>query len=240
MTSSSTRRRPSSAEQARGKVVDRRADVWAFGCVLFEMLTGHRAFEDEDVSLTLSKVLRMAPAFDALPATVPPRVAQALRVCLQKDPRQRASDIHDVRLALEGAFETRATEAASQAVLPPAPLWRRALPSVVSAAAMAVLLAAVAWALWPSPAHPVIRSVYRPPEGVALEAEFREGMAVARDGSFVVYKSGGTFRIRSRDSLQERAIRVETANFVGPDVSPDGRSLVYWTFADENQAGPIP
>ena len=167
-------------------------------------------------------------------------MAQALRVCLQKDPRQRASDIHDVRLALEGAFETRATEAASQAVLPPAPLWRRALPSVVSAAAMAVLLLAVAWASWPSPARPVIRSVYRPPEGVALEAEYRDAMAVAPDGAFVVYKSGDTFRIRSRDSLQERVIQVETANFVGPDVSPDGQSLVYWTFADENQAGPIP
>jgi serine/threonine-protein kinase len=226
-----------SPEQARGKAVDRRADVWAFGCVLFEMLTGQRAFEDEDVSLTLSKVLRVDPAFDALPAAVPARVTQALKVCLQKDPRQRASDIHDVRLALEGAFETRATETASQAVLPPAPLWRRALPSVVSAAAMAVLLAAVAWAVWPSPARPVIRSAYRPPEGVSLEAEFRDAMAVAPDGAFVVYKSGDTFRIRSRDSLQERAIQVETPNFVGPYVSPDGQSLAYWTFGDANQTG---
>jgi serine/threonine protein kinase len=107
-----------SPEQARGKAVDKRADVWAFGCVLYEMLTGQRAFEDEDVSLTLSKVLRVDPAFDALPAAVPVRVTQALKVCLQKDLRRRASDIHDVRLALDGAFETFAAEAAMVYVRP--------------------------------------------------------------------------------------------------------------------------
>ena len=75
-------------------------------CVLYEMLTGKRAFEDEDVSMTLSKVLQREPDFDALPPSVPARVRQALRVCLRKDPKQRAGDIRDVRLALEGAFET--------------------------------------------------------------------------------------------------------------------------------------
>ena len=80
-----------SPEQARGKPVDKRADIWAFGCVLYEMLTGRRAFEDEDVSLTLSQVLQREPDFDALPPSVPPRVRQALRVCLRKDPKQRAA-----------------------------------------------------------------------------------------------------------------------------------------------------
>jgi serine/threonine protein kinase len=79
-----------SPEQARGKTVDKRADIWAFGAVLYEMLTGTRAFEDEDVSMTLSKVLQREPDFDALPPTVPARVSQALRVCLRKDPKQRA------------------------------------------------------------------------------------------------------------------------------------------------------
>ena len=148
------------------------------------------------VSLTLSKVLRMDPAFDALPAAVPARVTQALKVCLQKDLRQRVSDIHDVRLALEGAFETRATEAASQAAVPTAPLWRRAVPSAASAAAMAALLTGIAWAMWPSAERPVIRSAYRPAETAPLNAEQREGMAVARDGAFVIYKSADTFQIR--------------------------------------------
>ncbi len=78
-------------EQARGKPVDKRADIWAFGCVLYEMLTGQRAFGGDDVDVTLSRVVEREPDFDALPATVPPRVRQALRVCLRKDPKQRAA-----------------------------------------------------------------------------------------------------------------------------------------------------
>jgi Protein kinase domain/WD40-like Beta Propeller Repeat len=95
-----------SPEQARGKTVDKRTDIWAFGCVLYEMLTGTRAFGDDDVSMTISKILQREPDFDALPSSVPARVSQVLRVCLRKDPKQRVADIRDVRLALDGAFET--------------------------------------------------------------------------------------------------------------------------------------
>jgi serine/threonine protein kinase len=85
-----------SPEQARGKVVDKRADIWAFGVVLYEMLTGQRAFGGEDLAVTLARVVEREPDFAALPASVPPRVAQALRVCLRKDPKQRVGDIRDV------------------------------------------------------------------------------------------------------------------------------------------------
>ncbi len=97
-----------SPEQARGRTVDKRADIWAFGAVLYEMLTGQRAFPGEDVTDTLAAVVKLDPKWDALGADVPARVRQVLRVCLQKDPRQRAQAIGDVRLALEGAFETAA------------------------------------------------------------------------------------------------------------------------------------
>src|SRR5258705_1658041 len=120
-----------SPEQARGKTVDKRADIWAFGAVLYEMLTSKRAFDDEDVSMTLSKILQREPDFDALPRTDPARVSQALRVCLRKDQKQRAADIRDVRLALEGAFETTVPEMAAPAsAFQPHPLWSRALPVV--------------------------------------------------------------------------------------------------------------
>src|SRR4029079_3445939 len=92
------------------------------------MLTGKRAFADEDVSLTLSKILQREPDFDAIPSSVPARVTHAIRVCLRKDPKQRAGDIRDVRLALEGAFETAAPQtaalpavAAPRSVVAPAP-----------------------------------------------------------------------------------------------------------------------
>jgi eukaryotic-like serine/threonine-protein kinase len=76
-------------EQARGRPVDKRADIWAFGCVLFEMLTGRRAFEGDDVSSTLAKVLEREPSLDQVPASVPSSVHAVLRRCLKKDPRQR-------------------------------------------------------------------------------------------------------------------------------------------------------
>ena len=95
-----------SPEQAQGKPVDQRTDVWAFGAVLYEMLTGQRAFGGENVSSTLVAVLSGEPDLDALPAGTPARLRQVLRTCLQKKPTQRVHHIADVRLALGGAFET--------------------------------------------------------------------------------------------------------------------------------------
>jgi eukaryotic-like serine/threonine-protein kinase len=94
-----------SPEQAKGRPIDRRADVWAIGAVLYEMLTGRRAFAGDDLSDTLVSVLRDDPNWTALPADTPASVRQTLRVCLQKDPKQRVRDMSAVRLALAGAFE---------------------------------------------------------------------------------------------------------------------------------------
>src|SRR5499426_3625021 len=107
-------------EQARGKPVDRRADIWAFGCVLYEMLTGQRAFDGQGVSGTLARVLEREPDWTRLPATLSPALRTYIRRCLQKDPRQRVQAIGDVRLALEGAFETSVGQTAA-----PAAGWRR-------------------------------------------------------------------------------------------------------------------
>jgi serine/threonine protein kinase len=101
-----------SPEQARGKAVDPRADIWAFGCVLYEMLTAQPAFGGEDVTVTLARVLERGADLTALPAEVPASIRKTLRLCLQKDPKKRIADIRDVRLALEGAFETPAEEMA--------------------------------------------------------------------------------------------------------------------------------
>src|SRR6185503_10432760 len=76
-------------EQARGKAVDRRADIWAFGCVLYEMLTGRRAFEGEEITDTLAGILRGDPAWDALPTSTPQSLRRLLRRCLDKNPRER-------------------------------------------------------------------------------------------------------------------------------------------------------
>ena len=94
-----------SPEQARGKPVDKRADIWAFGAVLYEILTGQRPFKGRDVSEVLGSVLRLDPDWDALPDDTPPHLNVFLKRCLEKEPRQRVHDIADVRLAMEGAFQ---------------------------------------------------------------------------------------------------------------------------------------
>ena len=97
-----------SPEQAKGRIVDKRADVWAFGCVLYEMLTGKRSFEGEDVSDTIAAILRAEPDWSALPDDLSPQLKKYLQRCLHRDLRQRVHDISDVRLAIEGAFDVAA------------------------------------------------------------------------------------------------------------------------------------
>jgi len=216
-----------SPEQARGKPVDRRADIWAFGAVLYEMLTGQRAFEDEDISLTLSKVLREDPAFDAVPADVPASVTQALRVCLRKDPRQRASDIHDVRLALEGAFSPpQQVGEPPQAVTPSA----RGLPAMAAVALIllaAVLAGAAAWIARPAPTR-FGSEVIRLAVPLSPDARFADEstgrwppLALAPDGTRLAYVSGGRLFVRDlgRFDAQEVAGSEGATN---PFFSPDG------------------
>ena len=112
-------------EQASGKAVDKRADVWAFGVVLFEMLTGARPFDGDDVSKTLAHVIAIDPDWSTLPTVVPPVLGTFLRGCLEKNPKQRVQAIGDVRLAIEGAFETT--------VSTPADIGRRSATSRLAA-----------------------------------------------------------------------------------------------------------
>jgi serine/threonine protein kinase len=128
-----------SPEQARGKTVDKRADIWAFGCVLYEMLTGQRAFDGEGVSETIARVIEREPNWARLPATLSPALRTYITRCLQKDPRQRVQAIGDVRLALEGAFETAVPQTAAPAVVSD---WRRlALVGVAAIIASGAIIA---------------------------------------------------------------------------------------------------
>src|SRR5262245_46851181 len=129
-----------SPEQARGKAVDKRSDIWAFGCVLYEMLTGKRAFAGDDVSDTLANVLKVEPLWDGLPSGLSSTLVVYIKRCLFKDAKQRVHDIADVRLALEGAFETTAPMTLS--AIPRVSRTRQrvawALLAVVSLAALAL------------------------------------------------------------------------------------------------------
>jgi serine/threonine protein kinase len=107
-----------SPEQAKGRPADRRSDIWAFGCVLYEMITGKRAFEGEDVSETLAFILTKEPHWNGLPTTTPRPIRRLLRRCLEKDRRRRLDSAADARLEIEDALTAPAAEVALSAVAP--------------------------------------------------------------------------------------------------------------------------
>jgi Tol biopolymer transport system component len=218
-----------SPEQARGKAVDRRADIWAFGAVLYEMLTGKRAFEDEDVSMTLSKVLQREPSFDALPPSVPASASQAIRVCLRKDPKQRAGDIRDVRLALEGAFETVSPQTAAMTTLTPS-RGRLGLVGVTALAVAAVIVAIAA-------AIPTVRHLRETPPPLPLETRVDivtpataepADFVLSPDGRQIVFSASGDgasrLWLRSLATTTPRPL-AGTEGARWPFWSPDGRSV---------------
>ena len=140
-------------EQAKGKAADKRADVWAFGVVLYEMLTGRRAFDGADVSEVMAKVITLELEWDALPTALPPALVTYLRRCVQKDPRERIRDIGDVRLAMAGAFDVP-IPTPPPAGLPETPLvvprlrvWQRPIPAAAAVLAALALGGLAVWTL---------------------------------------------------------------------------------------------
>jgi Tol biopolymer transport system component len=219
-----------SPEQARGKAVDRRADIWAFGVVLYEMLTGQRAFKGDDVSDTLVSVLRDTPDFAALPAATPPRLRRLLERCLDRDVKQRLRDIGEARVEIakieSGAPDSVSTVMSAGVVL--APAWRRALPWAV--AGLATLVAAVITVLYferPSDAGALTRFNVAPPFGASRSA--LEGFEVSPDGQALAFSAtaaDGRSRIFIRRFDESEAEPVSgTENGVLPFWSPDSQHL---------------
>ena len=151
-----------SPEQAKGRAADKRSDVWAFGCVLFEMVTGRRAFEGEDISDTLAAVLRGEPEWTALPANVSPALVALLRGCLDKDRRRRVADLSTARFIID-----REGEAVTAVAVSPASQIRRAASILVAVAAAAGIAAYTTFSLTrvSAPSLPVVRSTIALPMG---------------------------------------------------------------------------
>ena len=213
-------------EQARGKPTDKRADIWAFGVVLYEMLTGARAFPGDDVTDTLAAVVRGEPDWTRLPPGLPPTLVVYLQRCLQKDPKQRIPDMATMRLALQGAFESAASQAT--AVLPAGSrqrlVWAFAAIAIVS-------LGVAAFALWSRPA-PAERISARLTSPLPPGAEITSYPAITRDGrtvAFVVQQGteDSQLYLRDLDSFDSRAVAGGNGARQ-PFFSPDGRWVAFF------------
>ena len=231
-----------SPEQARGQAVDKRTDIWAFGALLFEMLTGRRAFSGDNVLDVLASVLTQEPDWSLLPRDLSPGLGMCIERSLQKDRKQRIRDIGDVFLALDGAFDT-ATPHLSDSVGAVKPAWRRVLPVAISSIGAVLLTGLVAWSLWPSAERrPPTRFDYVLPVGQQLPAIQRPVLATSPDGRFFVYQTTEGLYLRPMGDLEARLIPGTDENLRSPFISPDGQSVGYFaptTSVRLGGAGPV-
>jgi len=218
-------------EQARGKPVDTRADVWAFGVLLYEMLTGSHPFQDEDISLTLAAVMTSEPDLGQLPREVSPSLGAFLGRCLEKDPKERVQAMGDMRLALEGVFEGGAGHGTS----PDVPWHRAALPWLIAVSATIVAIAVIVserWARTDTAAlpRPQRRFTIESAEGTTLPQGLGPAIALSPDGETVVYaaesEAGRQLYRRSLAHFDATPIR-GTEGALMPFFSPDGKWVAF-------------
>ena len=226
-----------SPEQASGKPVDKRADVWSFGVVLMEMLTGQRLFDGETVSHTLADVLRGPIDFAGLPAGTPRAIRDLLRRCLHRDVKKRLRDMGEARIAIEDALGGGAPEEASSVALP-APAGQRSvlarvLPwSLVAALTVALVAGLVAWAPWRSAPVPAARKLLASIGADASLAIVRGASAIlSPDGTtlaFAAQQAGQTrLFVRKLDQLQA-AVLAGTESAENPFFSPNGQWIAFF------------
>jgi|KBSSwiStaDraftv2_1062776.scaffolds.fasta_scaffold05980_3 serine/threonine-protein kinase len=224
-------------EQARGKAIDKRADIWAFGCVLFEMLTARRAFEGDEIADTLAFVITRDPNWNLLPPTTPGSVRKLLARTLEKDRKRRLADIADARFELEEAKSARSIAAPAAEITPPraSGTFSRALPWILSAAsAVALVWILVQRAPWrvSTPAAPI-----RLTANIGVDASLANGignaMALSPDGRTVVFAAQKSpdvptlLYVRHLDQLDAVAL-AGTEDASQPFFAPDGHWVAYF------------
>jgi serine/threonine protein kinase len=219
-----------SPEQAKGKTADRRADVWAFGVVLFEMVTGRQVFTGETASEVMASVMKEEADWTALPPNLPASIRRLLRRCLEKDPKKRLSSMSDVRLELSDTNEPQPAVPAVSAAKPSS--W-----PVPAAAAAGIILTSLAFlfvvpALRPQAAREPSRVSVLGPEGVSLSFEAADS-AISPDGRTLVFTTvdpNGSFKlwVRPLGSLEAHALAGTEMGHL-PFWSPDSRQIAFFS-----------
>ncbi|MDO8632398.1 MAG: protein kinase, partial [Phycisphaerales bacterium] len=227
-----------SPEQARGKPVDKRTDIWSFGILLYECLGGHRPFDGETTSDLIARILEREPDWSALPPGTPPTVQLLLRRCLAKDRNKRLRDIGDARIELNHAIADPTSSSLGLAADAMAAgslrhdRGRRRLASTAAWIALAGILAAlISWNLKPEPQTPVRRFTI-----ADKDYEPAQGIAISPDGRKIVFSAKGRLWVREIDRLEPRELP-GTDNATQPIWSPDSTRIAY---ATENKLWHIP
>jgi serine/threonine-protein kinase len=218
-------------EQAKGRAADKRCDVWAFGCVLYEMLTGARAFQGEDISDTLAAVLRGDPDWDALPKDLSPAIATLVRKCLEKDRRRRIGDVSTIRFLLDEPLPAQATASAtpSAVVAAPSSNWKWAAAVVGALIATGAIGAVTAWNAKPAAPAIVTRFPLALGEGQLFTSGSAQMIAISNDGSKIAYTANLRLYLRSMSDVDARPIPGTELNPRNPTFSPDGASIAFLT-----------
>jgi Tol biopolymer transport system component len=220
-----------SPEQARGETVDKRADVWAFGVVLFEMLTGRATFEGRSVSDVLASVLKSEPEWNRLPPSLHPRIRFLLERCLKKQSKNRYGSISDARVDIQEVL-TGLSGVIAQPVAVAEP--RASVRKMVTWAAVTLVLifivGAVVWSLRPTELRPVMRFEYELPEDQEFGDLLPPILAVSPDGTQFVYSTSEGLYLRSVDKFEAKLIGGTDENPVSPFFSPDGQWIGYFSY----------
>jgi eukaryotic-like serine/threonine-protein kinase len=226
-----------SPEQARGQSLDRRTDIWSFGCVLYEMLTARAPFEGDTISDTLAAILEREPDLTMLPADTPVPIRRLLRRCLEKDRKRRLDSASDVRLEIDDAIAFPAAETPARAATPS----RRITPGAIAVlAGLTVITALGTWILMrPAPVVSVLPARFAiAAPGLPLNVSgLARDLAVSPDGRQLVYRAGGSntagsaLMVRAIDRLDAQPV-ADVSNAYAPFFSPDNRWIGFFENTD--------
>jgi len=225
-----------SPEQARGNPVDKRADIWAFGVVLFEMLTGRQIFSEGTVSDTLASVLKTEPKWDSLPQKLHPRIRLMLEHCLEKDIKSRSSGIGEIRADINKVLaDPSGVFAQPVATVEPKAKQRQILLWASITVILIIIAGIIAWNLKTAEPRQVISFDYELPEDQQFyNFEYNSVLAVSPDGKQFVYSTREGLYLRSVKELKARLIPgTEDDNPLSPFFSPDGQWVGYWSQTDQ-------
>jgi serine/threonine-protein kinase len=218
-----------SPEQARGKNADKRADIWAWGVILFEMLTGKRLFAGETISDTLASVLKTDPEWSALPESTPAPILRMLRRCMQRDPSKRLRDIGDARITIDEVLAGDMD--AAPALVAAAPVGTSSRRWIVAVAGTAIVVAALAaglaWTMKPARTQLPVRKFEVPLADASASSGAGTTLAISADGRRMAYTAQARLWVRDLDHLEATEVP-RSAEALSPFWSPDGNVLGFF------------